>query len=80
MTASSITKTADPGPSPALDDQGRDGPRKRRDPEDRLHVSALVFGLFDARASHIDYFDTPGGRELERWYRRRRAARRHAPR
>ncbi len=43
----------------------------------RLHVSALVFGLIDARVCHIDFLDTPGGQELERWYHQHRPVRRH---
>ncbi|HEX6248946.1 MAG TPA: hypothetical protein VFZ64_13830 [Nocardioidaceae bacterium] len=68
-------KTTDPGPAP--EDQHTDRPRKRHDPEDRLHVSALLFGLIDARASHVDFLDTSGGQELQRWYHRHHPGRRH---
>lgn len=82
MTATLIGKSTDPGPAPtpasAPVDKDADRPRKRRDPEDRLHVSALVFGLIDARASRVDFFDTTGGHELERWYRRHHPGRAHA--
>jgi hypothetical protein len=74
MIATMIAKTRDPEPSAAREDAG--STPRRHDPEDRLHVSALVAGLIDARACHIDFLDTPGGQELERWYRRHRTARR----
>jgi hypothetical protein len=45
---------------------------------DRPHVLAIVFGLLDAHVSHIDYFDTIGGDEVVRMYRRRHALR-HGP-
>jgi hypothetical protein len=73
MIPTMIAKTRTPG-SPATNEDKSAG---RSDPEDRLHVSALVAGLIDARACHIDFLDTPGGQESERWYRRHRAARRH---
>jgi hypothetical protein len=74
MIVTMTAKTRGPGPSAAGEDAGS-SPR-RHDPEDRLHVSAIVAGLIDARASHIDFFDTPGGRELGRWYRRHHPGRR----
>lgn len=45
--------------------------------EEELHISALVFGLIDARVCPIDFLDTPGGDELLRLYRRRHPGRRH---
>ena len=38
----------------------------------------IAMGMFDARVSRVDFFDTVGGREVMRWYhqhppRRRRA-------
>jgi hypothetical protein len=72
-----IAKTRMPGPPATNEDTSAGRPPRRHDPEDRLHVSALVAGLIDARACHIDFLDTPGGQEVERWYRRHRTARRH---
>jgi hypothetical protein len=71
-----IAKTTLPTPSAEREDKSAGRPAKRHDPEDRLHVSALVAGLIDSRACHIDFLDTPGGQELERWYHRHRTARR----
>jgi hypothetical protein len=70
MVVTTVAKTTAPKHSAARDEAGR--PPRRHDPEDRLHVSALVAGLIDARACHIDFLDTAGGQELERWYRRHR--------
>jgi hypothetical protein len=75
MIVTMTAKTSDPESPAARHDAGSSP--KRHDPEDRLHVSALLAGLIDARACHVDFLDTPGGQELERWYRRQRAARRH---
>jgi hypothetical protein len=41
----------------------------------RPHLFALAFGALDAHVNKIDYFDTVGGEELIRLYRRRRALR-----
>lgn len=69
MIATLIAETTAPGPTVHEGkDEGR--PPMARDPEARLHLSALVYGLIDARACHIDFFDTLGGQEVERWYRR----------
>jgi len=68
--------TTGPQPSAEREENSASRPPKRHDPEDRLHVSALVAGLIDSRASHIDFLDTPGGQEFERWYRRHRPVRR----
>jgi hypothetical protein len=76
MIATLIAETTAPGPA-VREDKGESRPPRPHDPEDRLHVSALLFGLLDARTSHVDFFDTPGGRELERWYRRHHPGRRH---
>ena len=65
------TKTTGPRPSAVRSMKDRGGS------EDRLHVSALVLGLIDARASHVDFLDIPGGDELVRWYRRHHQGRRH---
>jgi hypothetical protein len=43
--------------------------------EGRPHLFALAFGALDAHLNNIDYFDTAGGDELMRLYRRRRALR-----
>lgn len=52
-------------------------PKARETGEDRMHVSSIVLGLIDARACHVDFFDTRGGEELARWYRRQRLVRAH---
>lgn len=39
----------------------------------RPHVFPLLVGVFDAHINHVDYFDTVGGEELRRLYRRRQA-------
>ena len=39
----------------------------------RPHLMTIAIGALDARINHIDYFDTSGGEEVLRWYRRRRA-------
>jgi hypothetical protein len=75
MIVTMTARTRDPEPTAARKDPGR--PPRRHDPEDRLHVSAIVAGLIDARACHIDFLDTTGGQELARWYRRQRTARQH---
>ena len=49
---------------------------RRRD--DRPHLMTIALGALDARINKIDYFDTAGGQELLRLYRRRRAQR-HRP-
>jgi hypothetical protein len=77
MIATLIAKTRVPGPPVTNEVLGAGTPPRRHDPQDRLHVSALVAGLIDARACHIDFLDTAGGQELERWYRRHRTARRN---
>lgn len=41
--------------------------------DDRPHLMTIAIGALDARINHIDYFDTSGGEEVLRWYRRRRA-------
>lgn len=43
--------------------------------EGRPHLFALAIGALDAHLNQIDYFDTVGGDELMRLYRRRRALR-----
>jgi len=65
------SKTTGPRPSAVRESKDQGGP------EDRLHVSALVFGLIDARACHVDFLDTPGGEELMRLFRRHHPGRRH---
>jgi hypothetical protein len=72
-----IAKTTVPTPTVEREDESAGSSPRRHDREDRLHVSALVAGLIDSRACHIDFLDTPGGEELERWYRRRHPGRRH---
>ncbi|HSJ20824.1 MAG TPA: hypothetical protein VK964_09640 [Nocardioidaceae bacterium] len=67
MFVALIAKTTATEPSAVREGEGR---HKRHDPEDRLHLSAIVAGLIDARACHVDFLDTAGGQELERWYRR----------
>jgi hypothetical protein len=71
MITTMITKTTGPQPATVREK------RNRKDSEDRLHVSALMAGLIDSRACHIDFLDTAGGEELVRWYRRRHPGRRH---
>lgn len=39
---------------------------------DRPHLMTIALGALDARINKIDYFDTEGGQELLRLYRRRR--------
>lgn len=51
-------------------------PERRRD--DRPHLMTIALGALDARINHLDYFDTEGGQELLRLYRRRRAQRHQA--
>lgn len=81
MITTLIAKTTGPGPADVREDKGAGRrPPRQHDPEARLHVSALVLGLIDARASHVDFLDTPGGQELERWYRRHHPSRRHVSR
>ena len=70
MITTLTAKMTAPGPSDVREDKGARRPRRPHDPEDRLRVSALVLGLIDARACHIDFLDTSGGEELERWLRR----------
>lgn len=36
---------------------------------ERLHPMTIAMGMFDARVSGVDFFDTEGGREVMRWYR-----------
>jgi len=64
-------KTTGPQPKAVREKKDRGGS------EERLHVSALVLGLIDARATHVDFLQTPGGDELARWYRRHQQGRRH---
>jgi hypothetical protein len=75
MIVTMTAKTTVPTPSAEREAKSAGRPPRRHDPEDRLHVSAIVAGLIDARACHIDFLDTTGGQELECWYRRQRAAR-----
>lgn len=44
--------------------------------DERPHVSDLVLGLIDARVTGVDFFDTVGGVEVQRMYRRHQAHRR----
>jgi hypothetical protein len=76
MIVTQIAETAAPGP-PGRRNKSESRKLRSHDPEDRLHVSALLVGLLDARSCQVDFFDTPGGRELERWYRRHHPGRRH---
>jgi len=64
------TKSTDPRPTAVPDTRDRGGS------EERIHLSAIVLGLIDARATHVDFLDTPGGDELVRWYRRHHPGRR----
>jgi hypothetical protein len=43
--------------------------------EERPHVSDIVLGLIDARVTGVDFFDTVGGAEVKRMYRRHQAHR-----
>ena len=56
-------------PADATPSSGVAIPRQRRAAP---HVAPLVIGLFDARLSHVDYFDTVAGQELARYYRQLR--------
>ena len=76
MITTLTAKMTAPGPPTVREDQGAGRTRRPHDPADRLHVSALVFGLIDARVCHIDFLDTSGGEELERWLRRHHPHRR----
>ncbi len=49
----------------------------RHHSDDRPHLMTIAFGALDARINKLDYFDTEGGQELLRLYRRRRAQRHH---
>lgn len=86
MPATLIAKTAGPASS-----AGPEAPVRRETAEVvsndrhethphavRVHVSNVVVGLIDAHFSGIDFFDTPGGDELWRWYEARRVSRRDA--
>jgi hypothetical protein len=44
--------------------------------DERPHVSDLVLGLIDARVTGVDFFDTVGGAEVQRMYRRHQLHRR----
>lgn len=53
-------------------------PEARSESVDHAHVGAIVLGLLESRASHVDFLDTVGGEELSRLYRLRKARRRDA--
>lgn len=43
--------------------------------DERPHVSDIVLGLIEARVTGVDFFDTVGGVEVQRMYRRHQAHR-----
>lgn len=53
-----------------------DAPVTAEQHDERPHVSDLVLGLIDARVTGVDFFDTVGGVEVQRMYRRHQAHRR----
>lgn len=71
MIATLIAKSTVSGPLDVHEEER--SARRPHAPEQRLHLVELLFGLVDARVGHVDFFDTCGGQELERWYRQRRS-------
>jgi hypothetical protein len=64
--------------SRAADNAELPGPADAASGDQRPHVLAIAFGLLDAHVSGVDYFDTAGGKELLRLYRRRQLERHRA--
>jgi hypothetical protein len=57
------------------------GPHEADQVAERPHLMTIAMGLFDARVSGVDFFDTEGGREVTRMYHKHQLRRRatHQP-
>jgi hypothetical protein len=55
-------------------------PHRTEQVAERPHLMTIALGLFDARVSGVDFFDTEGGREVTRMYHQLQQHRREAHR
>jgi hypothetical protein len=55
-------------------------PHQTEQVAERPHLMTIAMGLFDARVSGVDFFDTEGGREVTRMYHQIQQHRRAAHR